>query len=127
MDSAVRGLPESSFETPIGRLKRLQGEVEEMLEFVSSFLVEERAPASERSEGQSVGQQEAASEGSRDTKHLGTHHVHYHTRRLPPAAQEALLFGRDPISLIEELKKLRMQVWRFGNRLVRKPAESPVE
>ncbi|CDI80001.1 hypothetical protein, conserved [Eimeria acervulina] len=110
MDSAVRGLPESSFETPIGRLKRLQGEVEEMLEFVSSFLVEERAPASERSEGQSVGQQEAASEGSRDTKHLGTHHVHYHTRRLPPAAQEALLFGRDPISLIEELKKLRMQV-----------------
>ncbi|CDJ36394.1 uncharacterized protein EMH_0016290 [Eimeria mitis] len=115
MDSAVSDFPESTFETPIGRLKRLQGEVEEMLDFVSSFLVEERVPASDRSEVQSVSQPAEAAFGepreeSSDAKHLGTHHVHYHTRRLPPAAQEALLFGHDPLSLIEELKKLRMQV-----------------
>ncbi|CDI82616.1 hypothetical protein, conserved [Eimeria praecox] len=112
-EAATSDYLSSSFETPIGRLKRLQGEVEEMLEFVSSFLVEERVPASDRSEVQSAIQLGTTSgeptDDSNATKHPGTHNVRYHARRLPPAAQEALLFGHDPLSLIEELKRLRMQ------------------
>lgn len=108
----------------------MQGEVEEMLDFVSSFLVEERVPASDRFEVQLASHQTAdirEEKGeSNKAKHLGIHHVHYHTRRLPPAAQEALFFGCDPLSLIEELKKLRMQVRRFGGRVVIKLGQRPV-
>ncbi|CDJ40535.1 GE19232, related [Eimeria tenella] len=116
MSSSVSEFPDgSSFETPIGRLKRLQGEVEDMLDFVSSFLVEERVPISEQSEAESASSQRVPTPGepkdeSEHSKHLGTLQVHYQARRLPPAAQEALFFGRDPLALIEELKKLRMQV-----------------
>lgn len=105
----------SSFETPIGRLKRLQSEVEEMLDFVSSFLVEERVPASGRRDTEDAaveksppkGEQKDAAEPEKPSETLK---VHYQTRRLSPGAQEALFFNHDPLSLIEELKRLRMQV-----------------
>lgn len=127
MSSSVSEFPDgSSFETPIGRLKRLQGEVEDMLDFVSSFLVEERVPISEQSEAESASSQRVPTPGepkdeSEHSKHLGTLQVHYQARRLPPAAQEALFFGRDPLALIEELKKLRMQVCPSKIGRVREP------
>lgn len=107
--------PCSSFETPIGRLKRLQSEVEEMLDFVSSFLVEERVPASALRDKEDAAVKKTPPEGEQKddaepAKPSETLQVHYQTRRLPPGAQEALLFGHDPVSLIEELKRLRMQV-----------------
>lgn len=107
----------SSFETPIGRLKRLQGEVDEMLDFVSSFLVEERVPATASQEQVSSAVQTLQQpdgekkDGAEPAKQQAeAMQVQYQRRRLPSGAQEALLFGQDPLALIDELKRLRMQI-----------------
>ncbi|KAL8440306.1 hypothetical protein Efla_007815 [Eimeria flavescens] len=102
----------AAFETPLARLHRLQGEVEEMLDFVSSFLVEERLAMPPQTEREEVVQQlqPADAETPEAVQQAKTLQVQYQTRRLSPAAQEALLFGHSPLELIEELKKLRMQL-----------------
>lgn len=114
LSSLVSDFPQgTSFETPIGRLKRLQGEVEEMLDFVSSFLVEEQVVPPDQADTTGALKQPPEGEGqdgAEPFKQSGTVQVQYQTRRLPPGAQDALFFGHDPLSLIEELKRLRMQV-----------------
>ncbi|XP_026192848.1 dynactin subunit 2 [Cyclospora cayetanensis] len=117
MSSTVSEFREaSSFETPIARLRRLQSEVEEMLDFVSSFLVEERVhlPKGVGTEGaepeKAAPSDEVSAEQGESSKSTGLLQVQYQARRLSQGAKEALLFGNDPLSLIEELKRLRMQV-----------------
>ncbi|OEH79868.1 hypothetical protein cyc_02225 [Cyclospora cayetanensis] len=117
MSSTVSEFREaSSFETPIARLRRLQSEVEEMLDFVSSFLVEERVhlPKGVGTEGaepeKAAPSDEVSAEQGESSKSTGLLQVQYQARRLSQGAKEALLFGNDPLSLIEELKRLRMQL-----------------
>lgn len=86
-----------------------------MLEFVSSFLVEERIPLADQPDKEAGGAEQPPPQGDEQLdgetgKHVGTLQVTYQTRRLPPGAQGALLFGHDPLSLITELKRLRLQV-----------------
>ena len=91
-----------------------------MLDFVSSFLVEERLPISEGAETEAGGNQPSTGkqkDGTEQGRSSGALQVHYQARRLAPAAQEALLFGHDPLSLIDELKRLRMQVRNSSSAL----------
>lgn len=90
--------------------------MEELLDFVSSFLVEERIPLADHRDKEAGGAEQPPPQGDElvdgeTGKHLETLQVTYQTRRLPPGAQGALLFGHDPLSLIQELKRLRLQVW----------------
>lgn len=85
-----------------------------MLDFVSSFLVEERVAAPDQSNRESTNAQVQQSgselqEGTDLPQPSATLQVQYQTRRLSPGAKDALLFGHEPLALIEELKRLRMQ------------------
>ncbi|KAL8428480.1 hypothetical protein ACSSS7_007207 [Eimeria intestinalis] len=55
-------------------------------------------------------QQETEEAEAAEEDQAKTLQVQYQARRLSPAAQDALLSGHDPIVLIDELKRLRMQV-----------------
>ncbi|KYF49340.1 hypothetical protein TGARI_246740B, partial [Toxoplasma gondii ARI] len=86
------------FETPLGRLQRLRMEVEEMLDFVSSFIVRENVE-----EGKTDTEKAAGGDPSSASKPTYTQKI------LTSEEKQTLLFGREPLSLMSDLDCLRMQ------------------
>ncbi|PHJ17660.1 hypothetical protein CSUI_008518, partial [Cystoisospora suis] len=123
------------FETPLGRLQRLRMEVEEMLDFVSSFIVREQINESDLEMSSCNGSYTSSSgDGSSDSSHGGRREgkdkerekertgggggglrTMYTQKMLTPEAKQTLLFGRDPLSLMSELDSLRMQILSVMN------------
>ncbi|CBZ55925.1 GH23102, related [Neospora caninum Liverpool] len=99
-------LGNTCFETPLGRLQRLRMEVEEMLDFVSSFIVRENVDEASLEDTEKTTDGGAAGSGSRTM---------YTQKILTPEEKQTLLFGRDPLSLMGELDCLRMQILSVMN------------
>ncbi|PFH38281.1 hypothetical protein BESB_006220 [Besnoitia besnoiti] len=97
-------LGNTCFETPLGRLQRLRMEVEEMLDFVSSFIVRERVNDDGDAEAK-----DAETNGGPVLRTMYTQKI------LTPEEKQTLLFGRDPVSLMGELDCLRMQILSVMN------------
>eukprot|EP00070_Physeter_catodon_P028087 XP_028334981.1 uncharacterized protein LOC112063031 [Physeter catodon] len=100
-------LGNTGFETPLGRLQRLRMEVEEMLNFVSSYRSREGAKIEGAAEkvaaGEVAGSNVAAAESV--------------TSLRPTHAQEkeVLFLGQDPQYLLSELGRLRFQILSVTN------------
>nr|PIM04732.1 dynamitin [Toxoplasma gondii COUG] len=92
------------FETPLGRLQRLRMEVEEMLDFVSSFIVRENVE-----EGKTDTEKAAGGDPSSASKPTYTQKI------LTSEEKQTLLFGREPLSLMSDLDCLRMQILSVMN------------